>query len=169
MRRIVATFDDEDDAAAARRALRDADLKPETPAIDNPFFDPSADLPERRGLLWGGLLGGLLGAVLLFAVNQNLLWIPRFSPIMTAGRYVLLFLGFGLGATVGGFVGGVLGTAQRVPERDRPRVAVTVPDGRVRPTTGLLRRHGATDVADAVTYHEHPLETQSRDAETNDD
>jgi len=98
MRRIIATFEDAEDRTAAKEALRDADLKPEEPDIDNPFFDPATKMPESRGLVWGGLLGGLLGVLLLFALEQNLFWIPRISPIMTAGFHELLFLGFGLGA-----------------------------------------------------------------------
>ncbi|NHN42988.1 hypothetical protein G9C85_15315 [Halorubellus sp. JP-L1] len=156
MRRIVATFDDTEDATAAKQALREAGLEPEEPEIDNPFFDPATTMPEGRGLLWGGLLGGLVGAVLLFMLDQNVFWIPRISPIMTAGQYMLVFLGFGLGAAIGGFLGGVVGASRPVSALDRPRVAVMVPDDRIGETEDFLRERGATAVDGTVTYHEHP-------------
>jgi hypothetical protein len=164
MRRIIATFEDAEDRTAAKEALRDADLESREPDIDNPFFDPATRMPEGRGLVWGGLLGGLLGALLLFAMEQNMFWIPRLSPIMTVGIYELLFLGFGLGAAVGGFLGGAIGTYRQAPDIDRPRLAVNTPDKRVDEAESLLRDHGASSVDDAVTYHDHPLPTQTTDS-----
>lgn len=166
MKRIVATFDETDAAAGAKQALRDAGLEPTEPDTDNPFFDPTATMPEARGLLWGGLLGGVLGAVLLFAMDQNVFWIPRVSPIMTAGQYMLVFLGFGLGAACGGFLGGVLGTYRRPTALDRPQTAVTVPDNRVGDVEALLRSHGATAVEGTVTHHEHPHRTATMESST---
>lgn len=166
MRRIVATFDDTEEVTAAKQALRDAGLEPSEPDVDNPFFDPATTMPEKRGLLWGGLLGGLVGAVLLFMLDQNAFWIPRISPIMTAGQYMLVFLGFGLGAVIGGFLGGVIGTSRQVSQLDQPRVAVVVPDHRVGETTELLRDHDATAVDGTVTHHEHPQRTQVTETDT---
>ncbi len=156
MRRIVATFGDDDDETTARSALRDANLEPKDPEIDDLFFDPSTTMPEGRGLLWGGLIGGLVGAALLFGLEEYVFWVPRISPIMTAGRYELVLLGFGLGVAVGGFLGGVIGTYRRPPEPEQPRLAVVVPDRRVREVKRLLRDHGATAVDGAATRHEHP-------------
>lgn len=166
MRRIVAAFDDTENATEARQALRDADLEPDEPDIDNPFFDPATTMPERRGLLWGGLLGGLVGAVLLFMLDQNVFWIPRVSPIMTAGQYMLLFLGFGLGAVIGGFLGGVIGTSRQVSALDQPRVAIVVPDDRSSETEDILHAQGATAVDGTVTHHEHPQRTQVTETDT---
>lgn len=166
MKRLVATFDDSEAVADASAALRDAGFEPSEPDIENPFFDPVAELPERRGLLWGGLLGGLVGAVLLFALNQYVFWIPRISPIMTAGRYELVFLGFGLGVASGGYLGGALGTLRQVPNRDQPQVAVLVPDGRVGEAEDLLRSHGATAIEGVVTHHEHPQRRKAGRSET---
>lgn len=157
MRRIVATFDDGDAAAAARSALRDVGLEPRAPDVENPFFDPVADVPEAGGLLFGGLLGGLLGAGVLFAMTQSVFWVPRLSPIMTAGESELVFLGFGLGAAAGCFLGGVVGTVRELPDSDRERVAVTVPDDRVGDVANLLHANGAREVDGVVTHHEHPL------------
>lgn len=157
MRRIVATFDTAEAAIEAKQTLRDEDLEPEEPDIDNPFFDPARRMPERRGLLWGGILGGFLGAVLLFAVDQNLLWLPRTSPIMTAGTYMLVSLGFGLGAASGGFLGGAIGAIRPIPERDGPQITVVVPDHRASDTVDALRSDGAETVDDVVSHHEHPL------------
>lgn len=153
MRRVVARFDDEAAAADAEAALREADMDPERPEIENPFFDPSARPPEARGLRWGGLIGGLLGAVLLFAMAADALWIPRLSPLLTADRLVLVTFGFGIGAALGGFVGGVWGTTKPIPEPDGPRVAVRVSDARVDDARERLRAHGATAVGDGVTRH----------------
>jgi small-conductance mechanosensitive channel len=164
MRRIIATFEDAEDRTAAKEALRDADLKPEEPDIDNPFFDPATKMPESRGLVWGGLLGGLLGVLLLFALEQNLFWIPRISPIMTAGFYELLFLGFGLGAAVGGFLGGAIGTYRHPLDVKQPRLAVETPDHRVDETEGIFKDHDAISVDDTVTYHDHPQRTQATDS-----
>lgn len=166
MRRIVATFDDTADVTATKQALRDAGLVAGEPEIDNPFFDPATTMPERRGLLWGGLLGGIIGAVLLFMMDQNVFWIPRVSPIMTAGPYMLTFLGFGLGAAIGGFLGGVIGTSRQVSELDQPRVAVLVPDYRVGETEELLRSRGATTIDGTVTHHEHPQQTPVAESST---
>lgn len=169
MKRIVATFENADDAAEAKRALRNEDLEPMEPDIDNPFFDPATKMPERQGLLWGGLIGGLIGAVLLFAWNENVFWIPRMSPIMTAGRYVLVLLGFGLGAAIGGFLGGAIGTVREPAELEKPRIAVTVPDHRTGDATSLLRSHGATMVDGAITHHEHPQRGEATESGTSSD
>ncbi|WP_135366632.1 hypothetical protein [Halosimplex halophilum] len=166
MKRIVAAFENADDAAEAKQALRDDDLKPKEPDIDNPFFDPATKMPESRGLLWGGLIGGVIGAILLFAWNENVFWIPRLSPIMTAGRYELVALGFGLGAAVGGFIGGAIGTVRQLPEEELSRVAVVVPDHRTGEATSLLRSHGATTIEGAVTHHEHPQQSKATEAGT---
>lgn len=169
MKRIVATLEDTEDATAAKDALREADLEPKEPDIDNPFFDPATTMPERRGLLWGGLLGGVIGAILLFALDQNVFWVPRISPIMTVGVYELVFLGFGLGAASGGFLGGVIGTSRQVPELDKPRVAVIVPDDRIGEIEDILRDRGATTVEGAVTHHEHPQSAQLTESRASTD
>lgn len=160
MRRLVATFDNTEEVTQAKQALREAGLEPDEPDIGNPFFDPATTMPERRGLLWGGLLGGLTGALLLFMIEQNIFWIPRISPIMTAGQYMLIFLGFGLGAVIGGFLGGVIGASHRVSELDQSRVAVMVPDNRVSETEDLLRAQDATAVDSTVAFHEHPQQNR---------
>lgn len=166
MKRIVAAFENADDATEAKQALRNEGLDPKEPDIDNPFFDPATKMPEGRGLLWGGLLGGLIGAVLLFAWNESIFWIPRLSPIMTAGRYELVLLGFGLGASIGGFLGGAIGTIRSPPGEEKSRVAVVVPDHRTGEMASLLRSHGATTVEGAVTHHEHPQRTEVTESET---
>lgn len=166
MRRIVATFNDTEETTEAKQALREAGLEPDEPDIDNPFFDPAIKMPEGRGLLWGGLLGGFIGAVLLFMMDQNIFWIPRINPIMITGQYMLIFLRFGLGAAIGGFLGGVVGTSRQVSELDQPRVAVMVPDNRVGETEVLLRGQGATAVDGTVTHDEHPQQTQVTESST---
>ncbi|WP_436926620.1 hypothetical protein [Halosimplex amylolyticum] len=160
MRRVVARFDDEEAASDAERSLRETDREPHRPEIDDAFFDPSARPPEARGLAWGGLVGGVLGAALLLAMAMDVVWLPRLSPLMTAGRLTLVVFGFGAGAAVGGFVGGLAGTYRDVPEPDGPRVAVAVPDHRVDETTTMLRGHGATAVDQTVLVHEHPHREQ---------
>ena len=156
MRRVVARYDDEEDALDAEADLRDADLEPEHADVENPFFDPSARPPEKRGLLWGGLIGGIIGAAILLAMALDMIWIPRLSPIMTAGRLALITFGFGIGAAVGGFVGGVWGTLKDIPDPEGPRVAVRVSDARVSDVKDRLRTHDATTVDDAVTHHDKP-------------
>lgn len=156
MRRVFARYDDPDDAAAAADDLREDDLKPERPDVDNPFFDPSARPPEARGLLWGGLVGGVLGAALMLAMGLDVLWIPRLSPLLSAGRLALVTFGFGVGAVAGGFVGGVAGTLRDVPDPAGPRVAVAVPDARAEDVKDRLRSHGASAVDDVAAYHGGP-------------
>lgn len=157
MRRFVARFEDDESASSAKRALQEAGFSPERPSIDNPFFDPSANVPEARWLRWGSLAGGVVGAAVLYAMVVHALWLPRISPIMTAGRYTLVALGFGLGAIVGGFLGGVVGTWWPVGTPSGPRLAVDVPDDRTGEVEELLEEHGATAVDDAVTHHEYPM------------
>lgn len=158
MKRIIARFDSEDDAEAAEHALNEAGLEPERPRIDNPFFNPTIRMPEERGLVWGGLLGGVIGLVLFQAINMDLLWVPRFSPMMSADEFAIPVLGLGLGIAIGGFIGGVLGTLRPIPEPEGPEVAVKVPDDRIDRATEVIRTHGATAVSDRVTYHENPEE-----------
>lgn len=153
MRRVVARFEDAADASAAEADLREHDMDPSRPNIDNPFFDPSARPPEARGLLWGGLIGGILGAVVLLAMAFDVIWLPRLSPILAAGRLILVLFGFGIGVAVGGFVGGVWGTLRDIPEPAGPRVAVEVPEHRVGNAKKQLRSHDATVVDDAATRH----------------
>lgn len=157
MKRVVAQFEDAAAKADAEQALRESDLEPQEPSIDNPFFDPSTRLPESQGLLIGALLGGLLGVVLLVAMDLDVFWIPRISPVMTAGRHTLATLGFGVGVAAGGFVGGVIGTAMEAPDLDDPRLAVVAPEHRVGEAEDLLEQHGATAIEGTAAYHEHPL------------
>lgn len=164
MRRVYATFEDEADASAAEGSLREADLEPEEPDVDNPFFDPTVEVPEARGWLWGGLVGGVVGALLFAGLSQYVFWVPRISPVMTAGPYALAFLGFGLGVAAGGFLGGVAGTYRDLPAAEGPQVAVTVPDHRVDDVSDRLRASGAVAVDDTVTFHEHPRRARSGDA-----
>ncbi|WP_247729670.1 hypothetical protein [Halovivax limisalsi] len=165
MKRLVATFDDEGAATDADRAVRDAGLTPREAAVDAPFLDPTATMPERRGLLWGGLLGAVLGTSIMLAMAANLLWIPRTSPAMTAGPYMLGFFGFGVGAAVGGFVGGAIGTYREVPRSDRPRLAVVAPDQRADEIEDLLRRHDAHRVERSVLTHDHPQQRRLTDSD----
>ncbi|MDS0282670.1 hypothetical protein [Haloarcula onubensis] len=151
MRRVVARYDDPDDATEAAKDLRSEGYDPERPDIGNPFFDPSARPPEARGLLWGGLVGGVLGAILLLAMATDMLWFPRLSPILTAGRLTLVAFGFAVGVAVGGFVGGVWGLRKDVPEAEGPRVAVSVSDAEVGAVEDRLRTHDPTAVDDAAT------------------
>lgn len=153
MRRVVARYEDEADASDAAAELHEADLEPERPDVENPFFDPSARPPEARGLLWGGLGGGIVGAAILLAMALDLIWFPRLSPILTAGRLTLVTFGFGIGVAVGGFVGGVWGTLRDVPDPEGPRVAVRVSDVQVDDVKDRLRAHDPTAVDDAVTNH----------------
>lgn len=153
MRRVVARYDDEDDAAEARAALHEMDLDPERPDVENPFFDPSARPPEARGLLWGGLLGGVVGAAILLAMALDVIWVPRLSPIVSAGRLSLVVFGFGIGAAVGGFIGGIWGTSREVPDPEGLRVAVEVSDSRVDDVKDRLRNYDASTVDDGVTRH----------------
>lgn len=158
MKRVVARFDSEDDAEAAAEALDEAGLEPERPDIENPFFDPAVRMSEERGLVWGGLVGGVVGLVLFQAIAMDLLWIPRFSPMMSADELAIPVLGLGIGLAVGGFIGGALSTVRPVPEPEGSEVAVEVPDDRIGPATEMLLTHGATAVSDRVTYHENPEE-----------
>ena len=154
MRRIVARYENDEDANTAEDELRDADLEPERPEFDNQFFDPSSNPPEKRGLLWGGLIGGVLGAILVLAMALDMIWVPRLSPIISAGRLSLATFGFGIGVAVGGFIGGIWGTLKGIPEPDGPRVAVEVSDARVGEVTDRMRSNGATTIDDAVTAHD---------------
>lgn len=156
MRRIVARFEDEENAREAEAALSDADLDPDRPEIENPFFDPTAPLPEARGLFWGSILGGIVGLLFFQAINADVLWVPRWSPMMSADEYAVPFLGLGLGVVIGSFLGGVIGTLRPVPATDDAELVVDAPDDRVSEVTGLLRDRGATVVEGAVTYHENP-------------
>lgn len=153
MRRVVAQYDDSEDARDAEAELREADIEPERPDVENPFFDPSAKPPEARGLRWGGLIGGVLGAVIMLAMALDMLWVPRLSPLMTASRLVLLTFGFLVGAAAGGFVGGIWGTLKEIPEPDEPRVAARVPEAQVDDVKARLRDHDPTTVGDTVTQH----------------
>lgn len=152
MRRVVARYDDPDDAAKAESDVGD-DFETERPDIENPFFDPSSRPPESRGLLWGGLIGGVIGSAVLLAMALDMIWFPRLSPLLTAGRLALVTFGLIVGATVGGFVGGVWGTLQEIPDPDGPRVEARVPDAKADDVKERLRDHGATAVDDAVTKH----------------
>lgn len=156
MRRVVARYENSEDAAAIEAELRNADLEPMRPEFENPFFDPSAKLPEKRGLLWGGLIGGVIGIAVVLAMALDMIWIPRMSPIITAGRLSLITFGFGIGVAVGGFIGGIWGTLQEVPEPEGPRVAVEVSDDRVGDVVDRMHSHGAIAVNDSVTHHEGP-------------
>jgi hypothetical protein len=153
VKRIVAQYEDEESARAAEADLREDDLDPERPDVENPFFDPSARPPEARGLLWGGLIGGVIGAAILLAMAMDMIWFPRLSPLISAGRLALVTFGFTVGVAVGGFVGGIWGTLKEIPEPEGPRVAVEVSDAHVDDIKNRLRGHDATSVDDAVTRH----------------
>lgn len=155
MKRIDASFADERDATAARAALREADVEPETPDVENAFLDPTVRVPELRLGAIGAVLGGIVGLLLLVGLEQYLFQVPRFSPITTAGEYSLAFLGLGVGIACGGFVGAAIGTALALPTPDRPRVAATVPVERASEVEACFEEHGATDVRSTTLYHRH--------------
>lgn len=156
MKRLVARFEDADDAAAAEAALRNADFDPERPEFDNPLANPAATVPEERGLVWGGLIGGVIGVVILSTTYLNLFVVPRFSPMQSADPLSLLVLGLGLGVVGGGLVGGVIGTLRPITDPGDLAVGVTVPDSRGDEAENILRSHDATVVEGRVTYHEDP-------------
>lgn len=169
MKRIVARFEDEEDAREAEAALRDDGLDHHHAEIENPIFDPTAPLPEARGLFWGALLGGFVGLLFFQAINADILWVPRWSPMMSAGEYAVPFLGLGLGVAIGGFIGGVFGTLRPVPDPAGADVVVEAPDHRVNEAVGLLRDRGASVVEGTVTYHENPEERRKRSSEQSGD
>jgi hypothetical protein len=156
----VARFADEAGARTAAETLRERDLDPDRSAIENPFFDPTAPLPEARGLVWGAAAGAILGILLFQAINADLLWVPRWSPMMSADEFAVPFLGLGLGAAVGGFLGGVAGTLRPVPDSTAVVIAVAVPDDRREEVAGSLRDAGARSVRGRVTYHENPQQRE---------
>lgn len=166
MKRLVARFEDGEDANAAEAALRDEGLEHDRAAIENPIFDPTASLPEVRGLAWGALIGGVVGLLVFQALNADIVWVPRWSPMMSAGEYAVPFLGLGLGVAIGGFVGGVIGTMRPVPDPDGADVVVDAPDHRVNEAAGLLRDRGASVVEGTVTYHENPEKRHDRSGES---
>lgn len=168
MKRIDARFDDEQDADAARAALRDAGFDPQTPDVENPFFDPTVRLPEVRLGAIGAVLGGIVGLLLLVAFEQYLFQVPRLSPVTTAGEYSLAFLGLGLGVACGGFVGGAVGILLSAPTNANSSVAVVVPRHRVGEATELLRDHGASTVKTVVAYHEHPHRSEAHESQADD-
>lgn len=83
---------------------------------------------------------------------------------MTVGFYELLFLGFGFGAAIGGFLGGAIEAYRHAPDVDQPRLPVETSDHRVDEAEGLLHDRGASSLDDAVRYHDHPLWTQATDS-----
>ena len=147
---IAAVFDNEEDAAQALDALREAGVQPEQvsllmsqePEEGLAGRDPGAHIASAAasGATVGGVIGGLAGWLL----GAGALVIPGIGPVLGAGVLGSLLAGAAIGAAAGGLLGGLVGLG--IPEEDARTYAGHVRAGRV-----LLTVHAETmDRANAL-------------------
>jgi hypothetical protein len=87
-----------------------------------------------EGATAGGASGAVLGGTLGWLVGAGLLAIPGLGPFVAAGPIVSLLSGIGVGSTIGGLTGALIGSG--MPEYEAKRY-----EGRIRKGGLLLSVH----------------------------
>lgn len=87
-----------------------------------------------EGAAAGGASGAVLGGALGWLVGAGLLAIPGLGPFLAAGPIVSLLSGVGVGSTIGGLTGALIGSG--MPEYEAKRY-----EGRIRKGGLLLSVH----------------------------
>ena len=132
-------------------------LFPENTGSKDFAHEKHTKAPE--GAVAGASSGAILGGALGWLVGIGALAIPGIGPFVAAGPIVAMLSGIGVGGTVGGFTGALIGVG--IPEYEAKRYEGRVKDGGVLLSVHcgssadvsrakeLLKATGAEDIASA--------------------
>lgn len=82
-----------------------------------------------QGVAVGAVAGGVVGSALAWLTGVGVIAVPGLAPLLAAGPFLTIFTGMGLGASLGGVAGALVGMG--IPEIDAKRFASSISDGRI--------------------------------------
>jgi outer membrane lipoprotein SlyB len=88
-----------------------------------------ANHQTTQGAAIGAVTGTALGTALAWLTGAGLISIPGLAPLLAAGPFLTIFTGMGLGASLGGIAGALVGMG--VPDLAAKRFASSISDGRI--------------------------------------
>lgn len=88
-----------------------------------------ANHQTTQGAAIGAVTGTALGTALAWLTGAGLISVPGLMPLLAAGPFLTIFTGLGLGASLGGIAGALVGMG--VPDLDAKRFASSISDGRI--------------------------------------
>ena len=121
-------------------------------------FEKDTKAPE--GASTGAASGGILGGAFGWLVGIGAIAIPGLGPFVAAGPIIALLSGVGVGATVGGIAGALVGMG--IPEYEAKRYEGRIKGGQIllsvhsddsawtRKAKAILERTGADDISSAA-------------------
>ena len=135
-----AIYSDQHTVAEAVDALRQAGFRNTDISVLFPENSGTKDFAHERhtkapeGAVAGASSGAIIGGALGWLVGIGALTIPGIGPFVAAGPIVAMLSGIGVGGTVGGFTGALIGVG--IPEYEAKRY-----EGRIRSGGILLSVH----------------------------
>lgn len=88
-----------------------------------------ANRETGQGVAVGAVAGGVVGTALAWLTGAGIIALPGLAPLLAAGPFLTIFTGMGLGASLGGVAGALVGMG--VSEIDAKRFASSINDGRI--------------------------------------
>lgn len=88
-----------------------------------------ANHQTTEGAAIGAVTGTVIGSALAWLTGAGLVTVPGIGPLLAAGPFLTIFTGMGLGASLGGIAGALIGMG--VSEIDAKRFASSISDGRI--------------------------------------
>ena len=88
-----------------------------------------ANRQSGQGAAIGVVTGGAMGTALAWLTGAGLIAIPGLGPLLAAGPFLTIFTGMGIGASLGGVAGALVGMG--VTDVDAKRFASSISDGRI--------------------------------------
>lgn len=131
---ITSTFKTRDAAEIALRRLETIGIKDSQVSVivsentRETAFNLKRDNKSDEGIAYGGVAGGLVGAVAAGLLSAGAVAIPA-AGLVISGWLVASAAGAGAGALTGGMLGGLIGTA--IPEYEAKLYEGAVKDGAI--------------------------------------
>ena len=137
---VFGIYPNRNDALAAVETLKNAGFRntdisvlvPDNPGTKDLALEKDSKAPE--GATAGGITGGVIGGALAWLAGIGALSIPGIGPFIAAGPIMGVLGGIGIGGTIGGLAGALIGLG--IPEYEAKRY-----EGRIRKGGILLSVH----------------------------
>jgi hypothetical protein len=88
-----------------------------------------ANHQSGQGAAIGVVAGGAVGTALAWLTGAGLIAVPGLGPLLAAGPFLTIFTGMGIGASLGGVAGALVGMG--ITDVDAKRFASSISDGRI--------------------------------------
>jgi hypothetical protein len=166
---VFGIFPDQLTAEDAVETLKDAGFRNTDISVLFPDNQGSKDFAHEKGTkapegaVTGGASGAVIGGALGWLAGIGALAIPGIGPFIAAGPIMGMLGGIGLGGTVGGLTGALIGAG--IPEYEAKRyegrirrggilMSVHCDDGDwVKRAKNILEQTGAEDIASSTEAH----------------